>query len=100
MTGGQTQRGEPVPSHGRPHRAHNPAWRECRRRSDARERVIAMPDSTRRNFLIATGAGAAAVGVATALPGSAAALSGSAERKATLPSGAEPLIAHVADPRS
>jgi hypothetical protein len=58
-----------------------------------------MPDSTRRNFLIATGAGAAAVGVATALPGSAGVLSGSAESK-TLPSGAEPLVAHVADPRS
>ena len=32
-----------------------------------------MSDSTRRNFLIASGAGAAAVGVAAALPGAAAA---------------------------
>jgi len=56
-----------------------------------------MPDSTRRNFLIATGAGAAAVGVAGALPGSADAGS---TKAATLPDGAEPLIAHVADPRT
>jgi hypothetical protein len=58
-----------------------------------------MPDSTRRNFLLATGAGAAAVGVAAALPGSAAGQPAAAER-ATLPAGAQPLLAHVADPRS
>jgi Ubiquitinol-cytochrome C reductase Fe-S subunit TAT signal len=58
-----------------------------------------MPDSTRRSFLIATGAGAAAVGVAAALPGSAAASSAAAESR-TLPSGAQPLVAHVADPGS
>lgn len=58
-----------------------------------------MPDSTRRNFLIATGAGAAAVGVAGALPGPADAGSTKAA-PATLPDGAEPLIAHVADPRT
>jgi hypothetical protein len=52
-----------------------------------------MPDSTRRNFLIATGAGAAAVGVASALPGTA-----DGQPKTTLPAGAQPLVAHVADP--
>ena len=57
-----------------------------------------MPDSTRRNFLLATGAGAAAVGVAAALPGSAAAKP--AAESPTLPSGAQPLVAHIADPRS
>jgi hypothetical protein len=57
-----------------------------------------MPDSTRRNFLIATGAGAAAVGVATALPGSADGKP--ATEPATLPAKAQPLVAHVADPHS
>jgi ubiquinol cytochrome c reductase Fe-S subunit len=56
-----------------------------------------MPDSTRRNFLLATGAGAAAVGVAAALPGSAA---GQTAESTALPAGAQPLVAHVADPRS
>ena len=54
-----------------------------------------MPDSTRRNFLIATGAGAAAVGVASALPGSA-----DGKPAHTLPSEAQPLVAHVSDPHS
>ena len=54
-----------------------------------------MPDSTRRNFLIATGAGAAAVGVAAALPGSA-----EGEPAATLPADAQPLVAHISDPGS
>ncbi|HEU5271579.1 MAG TPA: twin-arginine translocation signal domain-containing protein [Jatrophihabitans sp.] len=58
-----------------------------------------MPDSTRRNFLIATGAGAAAVGVASALPGSADAGSTSAA-PAKLPADVQPLVAHVADPRT
>ena len=48
-----------------------PTLPACRRFAfDTRERVSRMPDSTRRNFLIATGAGAAAIGVASALPGS------------------------------
>ncbi|MFL6162896.1 MAG: twin-arginine translocation signal domain-containing protein [Jatrophihabitantaceae bacterium] len=59
-----------------------------------------MPDSTRRNFLIATGAGAAAVGVASALPGSAAAQPEAGHRPASLPADAQPLVAHVSDPRS
>ena len=54
-----------------------------------------MSDSTRRNFLIATGAGAAAVGMAAALqarprPGPPA--------KRDRPHDAEPLVAHIADP--
>lgn len=59
-----------------------------------------MPDSTRRNFLIATGAGAAAVGVATALPGSADGASATGQPTAKLPTGAQPLVAHVNDPHS
>jgi hypothetical protein len=58
-----------------------------------------MPDSTRRNFLIASGAGAAAVGVAAAVPGVASAQA--AGRPAlTTPKNAQPLVAHVGDPRS
>ena len=59
-----------------------------------------MPDSTRRNFLIATGAGAAAVGVGTALPGSADGASAAGQPTAKLPTGAQPLVAHVSDPNS
>jgi hypothetical protein len=58
-----------------------------------------MPDSTRRNFLIATGAGAAAVGVASALPGSAEGRPATDEQ-ASLPSDAQPLVAHISDPNS
>jgi len=58
-----------------------------------------MPESSRRNFLLTTGAGAAAVGVAAALPSSAAAQPAAA-KSTSLPAGAQPLVAHVADPRS
>jgi hypothetical protein len=55
-----------------------------------------MSESTRRNFLIASGAGAAAVGVAAALPGTASA---AAAGKQSQPSkDAEPLVVHVGDP--
>jgi hypothetical protein len=58
-----------------------------------------MPDSTRRNFLIATGAGAAAVGVASALPGSADGQP--ADKQPTrLPADAQPLVAHISNPSS
>jgi len=73
----------------------NPARRVPAFAPIAWERVIAMPDSTRRNFLIAAGAGAAAVGVASALPGSA-----DGQPAAVLPTDAQPLIAHVSDPTS
>lgn len=53
-----------------------------------------MSGSTRRNFLIASGAGAAAVGAAVALPGAATA------RAVSLPGNAAPLVAHVSDPTS
>ena len=58
-----------------------------------------MSESTRRNFLIASGAGAAAVGVAAALPSTASA---AAEKQtAGKPTkNAEPLVAHVGDPRT
>jgi hypothetical protein len=59
-----------------------------------------MPDSTRRNFLIATGAGAAAVGVASALPGSADGQSAASQQAASLPADAQPLVAHISDPSS
>lgn len=54
-----------------------------------------MSGSTRRNFLIASGAGAAAVGAAAALPGAANATT---TRAVSLPSNAAPLVAHVSDP--
>ncbi|MDQ1692430.1 MAG: hypothetical protein QOH56_1074 [Pseudonocardiales bacterium] len=59
-----------------------------------------MSDATRRNFLIATGAGAAAAGVAAAIPVSAAAnaSSSAAQKPLTKPADAEPLVAHISDP--
>jgi hypothetical protein len=59
-----------------------------------------MPESTRRNFLIASGAGAAAVGVAAALPGTASAQSARTSQAKPLsnPRNAEALVAHVGDP--
>lgn len=54
-----------------------------------------MSESTRRNFLIASGAGAAAVGMAAVTPGAA-----TARTPATLPQDATDLVAHVADPSS
>ena len=56
-----------------------------------------MSGSTRRNFLIASGAGAAAVGAAAALPAVAEAKTVAPAR---LPSNAQPLVAHVSDPAS
>ena len=58
-----------------------------------------MSGSTRRNFLIAGGAGAAAAGMAAAVPGVAAART-PAPTPARLPSDATDLVAHVADPSS
>ncbi|MBV9823912.1 MAG: hypothetical protein JO144_16910 [Actinobacteria bacterium] len=57
-----------------------------------------MTDHTRRNFLIVSGAGAAAIGVAAAVPATAAARTPDAP--ATLPADATDLVAHVADPHS
>ncbi|MDQ1751932.1 MAG: hypothetical protein QOE71_2988 [Pseudonocardiales bacterium] len=58
-----------------------------------------MSDATRRNFLIATGAGAAAAGVAAAIPVSASAsANSSAQKPLTKPADAEPLVAHISDP--
>jgi hypothetical protein len=56
-----------------------------------------MQDSTRRNFLIASGAGAAAVGVAAALPTTGSA---STPKQVTAPDDASPLVAHISDPRT
>lgn len=56
-----------------------------------------MTEPTRRNFLIASGAGAAAVGMVAAVPGVAGASTPDAT-SATLPSDATDLMAHVADP--
>lgn len=56
-----------------------------------------MSGSTRRNFLIASGTGAAAVGVAAVLPAVAEAQTAAAPR---LPGNAQPLVAHVGDPSS
>jgi hypothetical protein len=59
-----------------------------------------MSESSRRNFLIASGAGAAAVGVAAALPGAAAAQAARTSQSEPLrnPRNAEALVAHVGDP--
>jgi len=57
-----------------------------------------MSESTRRNFLIASGAGAAAVGVAAALPGTASAAAAGKQGKSQPDKNAEPLVAHVGDP--
>jgi hypothetical protein len=59
-----------------------------------------MSESSRRNFLIASGAGAAAVGVAAALPGTAAAQAARTSQSKPLsnPRNAEALVAHVGDP--
>jgi hypothetical protein len=60
-----------------------------------------MSESTRRRFLIASGAGAAAVGVATAVPGVAGAQPAQRPPAPTpLPGDARSLVAHVADPSS
>ncbi len=56
-----------------------------------------MSEHTRRNFLIAGGASAAAVGMAAATPGVAAART---PAPAALPQDAAPLMAHVDDPSS
>ncbi len=57
-----------------------------------------MSGSTRRNFLIASGAGAAAVGAAAALP--AVADASTAVKPTRLPDNATALVAHVLDPAS
>lgn len=58
-----------------------------------------MSKPTRRNFLIASGAGAAAVGMAAAAPGVAGASTPDVT-SATLPHDATDLMAHVADPNT
>jgi hypothetical protein len=54
-----------------------------------------MSTSSRRSFLILTGAGAAAAGVAAAVPASAA-----AAKPVKAPADAAPLVAHISDPSS
>jgi hypothetical protein len=56
-----------------------------------------MSEPTRRTFLIASGAGAAAVGMVAATPGAAAAQT---PAPAKLPQDATDLVVHVADPGS
>lgn len=56
-----------------------------------------MTKHTRRNFLIASGAGAAAAGVAAAVPGAAGARTPQV-RSTALPHDATDLMVHVADP--
>jgi len=54
-----------------------------------------MSTASRRNFLIMSGAGAAAVGVAVAVPAVANAATG---ERVTTPEDATPLVAHISDP--
>ena len=61
-----------------------------------------MNDHTRRNFLIASGTGAAAVGVVAAMPSIAGART-SAPTPSDVPMtapDAAPLVAHISDPSS
>ena len=58
-----------------------------------------MTGSTRRRFLIMTGAGAAAAGVAAAVPSAASAAAPAAQELRT-PADAQPLVAHISDPAS
>jgi hypothetical protein len=53
-------------------------------------------DSSRRNFLVMSGAGAAVAGVAVALPVAAVA----SEKALHLPENAQPLLVHIPDPTS
>lgn len=56
-----------------------------------------MSDATRRTFLVAAGAGAAALGVASIAPtAAAAATTKGSNQPADLPAG-EPLVAYVSD---
>jgi hypothetical protein len=55
-----------------------------------------MTDSSRRSFLILSGAGAAAASVAVAVPVAAK----SSKELFDIPSGAQPLVAHISDPAS
>ncbi|MGX7680951.1 twin-arginine translocation signal domain-containing protein [Jatrophihabitans sp. DSM 45814] len=65
-----------------------------------------MSDATRRNFLIATGAGAAAAGIVASVPALAGSKSGKSAKTGspgqpealTTPSDAAPLVAHISDP--
>jgi hypothetical protein len=54
-----------------------------------------MSKSSRRKFLIMSGAGAAAAGVAVAIPGHAA-----TAKPVSTPADAAPLVAHISDPSS
>jgi hypothetical protein len=58
-------------------------------------------DHTRRNFLIASGTGAAAIGVVAAMPSIASASPPSSpEPSAPTAADAGPLVAHISDPSS
>jgi hypothetical protein len=59
-----------------------------------------MNDHTRRNFLIASGTGAAAIGVVAAMPSIAGASTPAPKESPVTPSDAAPLVAHISDPSS
>jgi hypothetical protein len=59
-------------------------------------KVRTMSTSSRRSFLILTGASAAAAGVAAAIPPASA----STPKPLTTPDDAAPLVAHISDPGS
>ncbi len=85
---------------GRSHRtASPPEPMRAHRLNPPARKVQPMTGSSRRNFLIASGAGAAAVGVAAAMPGMASAQTPTAEALTT-PSDAQPLAAHISDPKT
>jgi DMSO/TMAO reductase YedYZ molybdopterin-dependent catalytic subunit len=57
-----------------------------------------MPGSTRRRFLLASGATAAAAGVAAVLPSTAEAATARAAKPVMAPADAAPLVAHISNP--
>jgi hypothetical protein len=59
-----------------------------------------MNDHTRRNFLIASGTGAAAIGVVAVMPSIAGAATPTPQETPVTPSDAAPLVAHISDPSS
>jgi anaerobic selenocysteine-containing dehydrogenase len=57
-----------------------------------------MAKPSRRDFLVATGAGAAAAGAIAVLPGAADAATETRRKTPAAPANAKPLVVHLADP--
>ena len=64
----------------------------------SKERQTAVTGASRRNFLVATGAGAAVAGVTAAVPTRRP--SAPVQQPVRMPAGAQSLVAHIGDPAS